>query len=201
MKELTSRQQQALDTKLRISEAAMHLFKNTPYELIKINDICKAANVSVGTFYHYFESKDALIKSSYNSIDALIIEDFEEKPLISYIDAIEELNKSEASIVASLGANFTANGYIQILMDDSQYTISPYRLVHMKLMELLEGALEKKELINTDIEALAEYINRTARGNIFDWCLKRGTTNLVDTWTSDIRKILMHYKNSNTNID
>lgn len=195
MKELTSRQKQAIETKLRISEAAMKLLKNTSYDLIKVTDICKEANVSVGTFYHYFESKDIMIISSYSSIDSLIIENFENKSFDSYIDAVIGLNNSEATIVASLGYNFTINSYIQILMDENQYTISPNRLVHLKLLELLNLALHNNEIMDTDIYELSEYINRTARGNIFDWCLKRGETNLVDVWTSDIEKIMVSYKN------
>lgn len=196
MENLTSRQKQAIETKLRISEAAIKLLKNTSYDLLKITDICSEANVSVGTFYHYFESKDMIIKTSYNSIDSLIIEDYEKKSFNSYIDAIIGLNNSEATIVASLGYNFTSNSYIQILMDESQYTISPNRLVHLKLIELLKLALKENEIIDTDIYELSEYINRTARGNIFDWCLKRGTTNLVEVWTSDIEKIIIAYKNT-----
>lgn len=195
MKELTSRQKQAIETKLRISEAAMKLLKITSYDLLKITDICNEANVSIGTFYHYFESKDMMIKSCYNSIDSLIIEDYGKKGFDSYIDAIIGLNNSEATIVASLGYNFITNSYIQILLDESQYTISPNRLVHLKLIELLKLALNENEIIDTDIYELSEYINRTARGNIFDWCLKRGTTNLVEVWTSDIEKIIIAYKN------
>lgn len=194
MKELTSRQKQAIETKLRISKAAIKLLKNTSYDLIKVTDICKEANVSVGTFYHYFKSKDMMIISSYQSIDSLILEDYEKKTFDSYIDAIIALNNSEATIVASLGYTFTTNSYIQILMDESQYTISPNRLVHLKLIELLNLALNENEIIHTDIYELSEYINRTARGNIFDWCLKRGTTNLVEVWTSDIEKIMFSYK-------
>lgn len=197
MKKLTSRQKQAIETRLRISEAAMKLLKNTSYDSLKITDICKEANVSVGTFYHYFESKDIMIKSSYNSIDSLILEDYEKKSFDSYIDAIVGLNNSEATIVASLGYNFTSNSYIQILMDESQYTISPNRFVHLKLIELLKLAVAENEIIDTDIYELSEFINRTARGNIFDWCLKRGTTILVDVWTSDIEKIMIAYKNIN----
>ena len=195
MEELTSRQKQAIATKLRISEAAMKSLKTTSYDLVKVTDICKAANVSVGTFYRYFESKDMMIKSCYNSIDLLIVEDYEKKRFASNIDAIIGLNNSEASIVESLGHNFITNSYIPVLMDESQYTVSPSRLVHLKLMELLKLAFSEHEIIDTDIYELSEFINRTARGNIFDWCLKRGTTSLVDVWTSDIKKIMTAYKN------
>lgn len=194
MKEPTSRQKQAIETKLRITKAAMKLLKNTSYESIKITDICKEAHVSVGTFYHYFESKYSIIRSAYYSIDTLILEKFEQESFDSYIDAIIGLNKAEATIVASLGFNFTSNSYIQILMDESHYTLSPNRLVHLKLIKLLELALSNHEITSNNIYNLAEYINRTARGNIFDWCLKYGTTNLVEVWTSDITKIMLCIK-------
>lgn len=196
MKEPTSRQKQAIETRLRISESAMKLLKNTSYESIKIADICKEANVSVGTFYHYFKTKYTIIKSAYHSIDTMILENFEKQNFNSYIDAIIGLNKTEATITSSLGVNFVSNSYIQILMDESQSTISPNRLAHVKLVELLELALSNEEIIKTDKNDLADYINRTARGNIFDWCLKNGTTNIVEIWTSDITKIINMYRTS-----
>ena len=49
-----------MDTKSRIFEAAMELGAKIGYESLNINEICNAAGVSVGTFYHYFSSIDAV---------------------------------------------------------------------------------------------------------------------------------------------
>lgn len=59
-KPLTKRKKQAMETKNRIFETAMELFAKKGYKDIKIEDICRLADVSVGAFYHYFPSKNIL---------------------------------------------------------------------------------------------------------------------------------------------
>lgn len=85
MKEMNSRQKQAIETKLKITSAAMELFSNGNFNEVKIADICKKAECSVGLFYHYFESKEDIIREGYAGIDTLIQESFskipEEEPL------------------------------------------------------------------------------------------------------------------------
>ncbi|MDG1622897.1 TetR/AcrR family transcriptional regulator, partial [Bacillus mobilis] len=52
-KNLTKRKQQALLTQNNIFLVFLNLTKEKKFENITIEDICKKANVSVGTFYHY----------------------------------------------------------------------------------------------------------------------------------------------------
>lgn len=194
MTKKTSRQNQAIKTKLKITEKAMELFKNKPYDSVKVSDICEAANVSVGSFYHHFEHKGMLIINCYNLIDELILEHFLKKSHNTFLESILWLNQSAATIITNLGYNFVCNGYRQLLVDDSQYTISAERLFHQKLSALLLLAKENNELIDTDLELLAEHINRTARGNIFDWCLRGGNTDLIEIWPRDISHILKSFQ-------
>lgn len=189
-----SRHDQAINTKLNITGKAMELFRTKPYDTIKVSDICKAANVSIGSFYHHFEHKGMLIINCYNLIDELILEDYLKKSYDSFIDSILALNSSAANIITHLGYNFVCNGYRQLLIDDTHYTFSAERLFHQKLSDLLVLANQNGELRETDLDLLSEYINRTARGNIFDWCIKGGTTDLVSIWTNDIQHILAMVK-------
>ena len=53
----------ANQTKSRIVTAAWKLFYQYGYENTTIDDIVDAAQTSKGSFYHYFESKDALLSS------------------------------------------------------------------------------------------------------------------------------------------
>ena len=50
-------------TKSRIVSAAWTLFYQYGYDNTTIDDIVEASNTSKGSFYHYFESKDALLGS------------------------------------------------------------------------------------------------------------------------------------------
>lgn len=52
--ELTSRKKQALRTRQKIFKKTMELGTQKGFAALKITDVCKAANISVGTFYHYF---------------------------------------------------------------------------------------------------------------------------------------------------
>jgi Transcriptional regulator len=57
-KPISSRKQQALETKARIYQTALSLMEKKNYQSITIEEISKSAGVSVGAFYHYFKSKN-----------------------------------------------------------------------------------------------------------------------------------------------
>jgi len=73
MKELTAQQKKSLQTRQRIFNEFCKLVEQNGTN-VTVQDICKGANVSVGSFYHYFESKEAVCGEIYNSIDQRISE-------------------------------------------------------------------------------------------------------------------------------
>lgn len=48
------------ETRSRILEAALRLFSQSGYEAASVDDICAAAGVSKGAFYHHFPTKQAV---------------------------------------------------------------------------------------------------------------------------------------------
>ena len=69
---LTNRQVQALTTKNKIYNIAVELLEESRYENIKIENICKKAEVSVGSFYNYFEFEVIENLKSINSLDKIV---------------------------------------------------------------------------------------------------------------------------------
>ncbi|MBP3656500.1 MAG: TetR/AcrR family transcriptional regulator [Clostridia bacterium] len=69
MKRLTNRQLQSIHTRKRIEDAANVCFARKGMAYTLISDIVQEANVSVGTFYHYFKNKDDLLIRQYESFD------------------------------------------------------------------------------------------------------------------------------------
>lgn len=57
----TSRDLQARETRQKLLDAAMDLIAGEGYASATISRICKAAGVSVGTFYSYFDSKREIV--------------------------------------------------------------------------------------------------------------------------------------------
>lgn len=58
---LSRRERKKRDTRKRILDAAMKLMADTPYEHVRIEDICAAADVANATFFLHFENKSALV--------------------------------------------------------------------------------------------------------------------------------------------
>lgn len=51
------------DTRERILSAARHLFHSRGFNAVGITEICRAADVVKGSFYHFFDGKQALLES------------------------------------------------------------------------------------------------------------------------------------------
>ena len=68
-KGLTNRAKQAIETKKRILNEGRKLILKKGYEEATVNEICKQANITVGTFYYYFKGKDELIQGMFPKID------------------------------------------------------------------------------------------------------------------------------------
>jgi len=60
-------QHRSEETRNHILEVAMHLFSKTGYDATGVAEICQAAGVSKGAFYHHFPSKQAVFMALLNS--------------------------------------------------------------------------------------------------------------------------------------
>lgn len=67
-----SRYQCSAATQYKLLDAVMKLAREKNYDTITVQEICSAAGVSTGSFYHQFGSKDGLVRRAYQSIDWLL---------------------------------------------------------------------------------------------------------------------------------
>ncbi|HHY26851.1 MAG TPA: TetR/AcrR family transcriptional regulator [Desulfitobacterium dehalogenans] len=61
MSELSRRERKKLETYTRLYKCAMELFHKQGYELTSVEQITQLADVGKGTFYNYFQSKEAVV--------------------------------------------------------------------------------------------------------------------------------------------
>ena len=59
-------QQRSEETRGRILEAALFLFSQSGYDASSVAEICQAAEVSKGAFYHHFPTKQAVFNTLLN---------------------------------------------------------------------------------------------------------------------------------------
>ena len=56
------------DTRERIFDTALRLFRDKGFEASTMRDIAEAAGLSLGAAYHYFPSKDAIVLAYYHRV-------------------------------------------------------------------------------------------------------------------------------------
>ena len=170
-------------TKSRIVSTAWQLFYRYGYDNTTIDDIVEASNTSKGSFYHYFESKDALM----GSLSYLFDEKYEElmetldpnlDPLQKLIQMNQELflmieNTVSVSLLSQLfSTQLITKGEKHLLEPDRTY----YRLLRQIAIEGQEQEIFRKELsVNDIMRAYAMF----ERGMMYDWCLAGGNYSLT----------------------
>ena len=168
----------ANQTKSRIVTAAWKLFYQYGYENTTIDDIVEASQTSKGSFYHYFESKDALLGSlsylfdeKYNELQARM--DTAMDPVEKLLMMNQELflmieNTVSVSMLSQLfSTQLITKGEKHLLDPDRIY----YKLLRQIAVEGKEKGLFLDELTVTDItKAYAVY----ERAIMYDWCISSG---------------------------
>lgn len=198
MKKLTDRQKQAINTKLKITQVATELFKLNGFDSVKIQDICKAAHISTGAFYHHFKSKSEIINKTYEQVDILVMDNFKSKEFSSNIDKLFFLLIEGATTLEKLGWVFVSEIYKNLLSINENYTIKPDRYITLEVKSIVEDLLEKNEL-DTSLSSLelTMIIMRMSRGTVFDWCLHKGSYNLKSRIELDFKLLLSNFKIKN----
>lgn len=112
----TKRQLQALKTKDKIYNAAIHEFNEHGFNNVSIEDITRAAKVAKGSFYTHFQSKEDLALYSYVRADAAYEKAYDETNGQNYLDRMlnflcayyEEFGKHGKSLTRALITSYYA---------------------------------------------------------------------------------------------
>jgi len=98
---ISRRERKKRDTRRRILDAAMQLMTDKPYDDVRIEDICAAADVANATFFLHFPNKSALVLAFNEDVAAKIAEQLAD----SRVDAAERLRNLLTIYLAEWGAH------------------------------------------------------------------------------------------------
>ena len=79
------------DTREKLVDAAVGLMLERGYEATGVEDICKAAKVTKGSFFHYFDNKEALGKAALERFSATMKGKFAAAPQLKKEDPLDRL--------------------------------------------------------------------------------------------------------------
>ena len=99
--QMSRRERKKRDTRRRILDAALGLMADKPYDEVRIEDICTAADVANATFFLHFPNKSALALAYNEDVAAKV----EEKLSGDGLDAAERLKTLLKVYLAEWGAH------------------------------------------------------------------------------------------------
>ncbi|MCI9599582.1 MAG: TetR/AcrR family transcriptional regulator [Lachnospiraceae bacterium] len=171
-------------TKSRIVSAAWKLFYEQGYEDTTIEEIIEVSGTSKGSFYHYFEGKDALLGSlaymmdeKYEELEPGIAEDADSYEVLLYLNH-ELMIMIEDSINLELltelySTQLTTRGEKPLLDHDRTY----YKL----LRRIITRGRERGELIpDFGVGEMVRYYAMCERALLYEWCLRKGEYSLSE---------------------
>ena len=172
------------NTKAKIVSAAWKLFYEQGYEATTVEEIIDESGTSRGSFYHYFEGKDALL----SSLSFLFDEEYEA--------AMEDMDESMAPFDMLIYLNYRLFHMIEnrISLDlmsrmySTQLVTRGYRhlldhnRVYYKLLRSVVTKGQENGDFRTDwtVNDIVKLYALEERALIYDWCLCNGEYSLSD---------------------
>lgn len=170
------------NTRGKIVSAAWKLFYQQGYDDTTIEEIVEESGTSRGSFYHYFEGKDALLSSlSYLFDDKYAELEKTMDPALSPVEKLKYLNQElflmiENTVSVELlsrlfATQLTTSGERHLLNTNRTY----YKLLRQITMEGQQQGIFKPELsVNDIMRAYAMF----ERGLMYEWCISSGNYSL-----------------------
>jgi AcrR family transcriptional regulator len=132
------------ETRARILEAALSLFRKRGFENATMRDIAKEAGVALGAAYYYFRSKDALVMAFYERTQRELSPRLEE--VLAGTQGLEERLRAMLEIkLAYFAPNRNLMGALSAHIDP-EHPLSPFseatRTIREQDIQLFERALQ-----------------------------------------------------------
>ena len=172
------------NTRGRMVSAAWQLFYEQGYEHTTVEEIIEASQTSKGSFYHYFDGKDALLSTLSDLFDekyeALMdTMDFAMPALDQLLFLNSELFRTiENSVSLELLARLLST---QLVTSGDKHLLDYRRTYYRLLRKIISRGREEGQL--TDRLSVSEMVKLYAlceRALMYDWCLCGGEYSLRD---------------------
>ena len=170
------------NTKGKIVSAAWQLFYRQGYDDTTIDEIVEASGTSRGSFYHYFEGKDALLSSLSYLFDEKYEELMETMDMsLSPIDKLIFLNQElfgmiENTVSVDLLCQLFSS---QLITKDERHLLNTNRTYYKLLRQItIEGQEQGYFKENLSVNDITKAYAMFERGLMYDWCICNGDYSL-----------------------
>ena len=187
---------QKKNVKNKIVDAAWELFHEKGYDDTTIEDIVRLADISKGSFYYYFQSKDSLLDTLSEILDEKYAQleeklspemnSFEKLMYLNYESHLFMEQKIDAALIASLySAQLISKGERSLLDQNRTY----YQMI-MRIVE--EGQQRNQILRDKGAYEITKYYSMCERALVTEWCLNRGNYSLAE-YSREMMPVMMEH--------
>ena len=166
------------NTKMKIASAAWKLFSEKGYEATTVDDIIEESHTSKGSFYHYYEGKDALFSTmSYLFDDAYQKLDEQMDPNLSALEKLLYLNREIFEMIENtIMVDMLTRMYsTQLVTHGEKHLLDRNRVYYRLLRRIVEdgqrsGEISREFTVNEIVKGFSMF----ERGMLYDWCICDG---------------------------
>ena len=169
-------------TKSRIVSAAWQLFYEQGYDNTTVDEIIDVSGTSKGSFYHYFDGKDALL----GSLAYLFDEAYEDlaaslDDAMPCLDALCYLNRELFGMIENkIDIDLLTRLYsTQLTMRGEKHLLDQNRVYYKLLRRLvLQGQARGEITAEKSVNDIVRLYAMAERALLYDWCLCAGNYSL-----------------------
>lgn len=172
----------ARNTRSRIVNAAWKLFYEQGYEDTTVEEIIEVSHTSKGSFYHYFDGKDALL----GTLSSLFDEKYEEleqnlDPGMTAMEKLLFLNSElfgmiENSVSLDLLTRLLST---QLVTSGEKHLLDRNRTYYRLLRKIIGEGVEAGQLNSrASVSEMVKLYALSERALMYDWCLCGGEYSL-----------------------
>lgn len=171
---MASRKEQAAMTRNKIISVTEQLIREIGYESIRISDVAKACNMSMGNFYHYFSSLDDLFDEIDTKVFYSLFDELQPDNSLSVLPRLKNYFTRWIDTAVTQGSSYSYYWIQHYSLKTSSNRVS---LIAGHLEQILNDGLEKQELKpDTPVSTIAHTIAFSIFGASSYW----GLTDNVD---------------------
>ena len=181
------RRLQSQETERKILHTALALMRERSFDEVSVRDICKAAGITTGAFYHHYPSKEALLEYGFAPLDDYMRSELEgreaERPdhrLWRLLSAYGRFMEGSGELIGRYYQQRIAHPDSKS-MDSSRYTLRA--MVDCFRQAEAEGILAPGH----SPEWVADFCFRHFRGVVVDWVLHGYAYPLLPKMEEDFR--------------
>lgn len=174
----------ARNTRGRIVEAAWQLFYDQGYEDTTVEEIIESSHTSKGSFYHYFDGKDALLSTLSDLFDQKY-QDLQPEltPEMSAMEKLLFLNRElfrmiEDSVSMDLMARLLST---QLVTTGKRHLLDHKRIYYRLLRRIIAEGQAAGELTQSrSVNDMVKVYALCERALMYDWCICGGDYSLTE---------------------